>query len=85
MRIRQLAAAGHALVGLWLLVGQSVLAQEPPVDPVAELRATLEKSGATIRRVNIIVDNVFDLSNPKEDKRLYRWANRVHVRTRPGV
>ena len=84
MRARQLVATGQALVGLWLLLGQSAFAQEQPVDP-AEQRTALEKSGATIRRVNIVVDNVFDLSNPAENKRLYRWANRVHVRTRPGV
>ena len=81
MRARQLVAAGRALVGLWLLLGQSSFAQDPPVDPTQQ-RAALERSGATIRRVNITVDNVFDLSNPKENKRLYRWANRVHVRTR---
>ena len=85
MRARRLvAAAGCAVVGLWSLLDQSSSAQEPPADP-AQQRAALEKSGATIRRINIKVDNVFDLTNPEENKRLYRWANRVHVRTRPGV
>ena len=36
--------------------------------------------------INIIVDNVFDPEgNPDENKALYRFANRVHVRTRPEV
>jgi hypothetical protein len=45
----------------------------------------LEQRGATIGSVNIRIDNVFDPSNPREDKRLYRWANRVHATTRPSV
>jgi hypothetical protein len=44
--------------------------------------AELEARGAVIRDIAITVDNVFDTSNPEEDKKLYRWANRVHVRTR---
>ena len=48
--------------------------------------AELERRGASIRTINIIVDNVFDPEgNPEEDKALYRFANRVHVRTRPDV
>jgi outer membrane protein assembly factor BamA len=43
----------------------------------------MERAGATIRAINITVDNVFDPSNPEEDKALYRWANKVHIRTRP--
>ena len=47
--------------------------------------AELEARRATIGDVAIAVDNVFDTSNPEEDKKLYHWANRVHVRTRPSV
>jgi hypothetical protein len=48
--------------------------------------AELERRGATIRAINIVVDNVFDPEgNPEENKALYRFANRVHVRTRPDV
>jgi outer membrane protein assembly factor BamA len=47
--------------------------------------AGIEALGATIGRINLEIENVFDTSDPAEDKRLYRWANRVHVRTRPGV
>ena len=48
-------------------------------------RAQLEQAGATIRAIHVTVDNVFDPSNPAEDKALYRWANRVHVLTRETV
>jgi hypothetical protein len=58
---------------------------EAPVAP-SIASAELERRGATIRAINIIVDNVFDPEgNPEENKALYRFANRVHVRTRPEV
>jgi hypothetical protein len=47
--------------------------------------AELERYRATIRKINIDVANVFDPNDPDENKRLYQWANRVHVRTRPSV
>jgi hypothetical protein len=75
--------AGFLLVASQLALGQ---ASEPAAPETPEtVRAELERIGATIRAINITVDNVFDLSNPKEDKPLYRWANRVHVRTRKNV
>src|SRR5262245_124042 len=63
--------------------------QSPPAEPAAQTSiasAELERRNATIRSVNIIVDNVFDPEGtPEENKALYRFANRVHVRTRPEV
>lgn len=47
--------------------------------------ADIDALGASIRAINLRIDNVFDTSNPEEDKRLYRWANRLHRRTRPHV
>lgn len=47
--------------------------------------AELEAAGATIGEIHIVTRNVFDLDDPKEDKLLFRWANALHVRTRPGV
>lgn len=54
-------------------------------DPAPPPREELERRGATIRAITIIVDNVFDPSKPDENKRLYRWANRVHIRTHESV
>jgi len=51
----------------------------------AAFDAQLEQAGATIRAINVAVDNVFDPSNPKEDKPLYRWANKVHFPTHDSV
>jgi len=44
-----------------------------------------ELAGVEIGSVSIATRNIFDLNNPKEDKTLYRLANRLHVKTRPNV
>src|SRR5512143_388219 len=76
-------------------LGPKIPGAEPPAPLAAPARATvqqsiasaeLERRGATIRAIKIIVDNVFDPEgNPQENKALYRFANRVHVRSRPEV
>jgi hypothetical protein len=71
-----------------LAVALVAAAQEPippATVPAGVTRAALEEAGATIRAIHVSVDNVFDPSNPDEDKKLYRWANRVHVLTRESV
>ena len=60
-------------------------APEPTPSENAARDAQLEQAGATIRAINVTVDNVFDPSNPKEDKPLYRWANKVHFPTHDSV
>jgi outer membrane protein assembly factor BamA len=45
----------------------------------------LEAAGAIIGDIVLEKRNIFDLSDPKEDKWLYRWANRLHVVTRDHV
>lgn len=69
------------LVLLTLAVSLSPHAQEqdaePPLDP-----EMLEARNATIRAIRFDIRDVFDLSNPQEDKRLYRLANRLHIRTK---
>jgi hypothetical protein len=55
-----------------------------PVPPVPSF-AELEAAGATIGEIRIDPRNIFDLSDPKEDKWLFRWANQLHIQTRPGV
>ena len=47
--------------------------------------AELQAAGAVIGEVRIVNDNIFDLDNPKEDNFLFRLANKLHIRTRPGV
>jgi hypothetical protein len=45
----------------------------------------LEAAGARIGTIRISPQTVFDTSDPEEDKLLFHWANRLHIRTRPGV
>lgn len=72
--------------GALLAASYAVGAQEPaPAQNAGPTRAALEEAGATIRAITITVDNVFDPNNPDEDKKLYRWANRVHVLSREKV
>jgi hypothetical protein len=73
--------------GALLAASCVVAAQEPnaPAPNAGPTRAALEESRATIRAIHVTVDNVFDPSNPEEDKKLYRWANNVHVLTREHV
>jgi hypothetical protein len=72
--------------GALLTASYVVAAQEPSAPANAgPTRAALEEAGAKIRAINITVDNVFDPNNPDEDKKLYRWANRVHVLSREQV
>lgn len=47
--------------------------------------AEIEESNAVIGDVTIETENIFDLSNPLEDKLLYRWANALHIVTKPHV
>ena len=69
----------QALAALGLLFAASAAAQDLPT------LSELEQRGVTIGRVNIEIENVFDTTDPAEDKRLYHWANRVHRPTRPSV
>jgi len=62
-----------------ILLAWSARAQDP-VDAAA-----IEARGARISAINVHVDNVFDLSNPDEDKKLYAFANRVHILSREST
>lgn len=74
----------HSLPGLLLtaLLGIGpVRAQERPLPGFAEL----ESAGATIGDIRISAQDIFDLNDPKEDKLLFRWANALHIKTRPEI
>ena len=47
--------------------------------------AALEAAGARIGTITIRSEEIFDLSDPRENKKLYRVANRWHINTRAGV
>lgn len=62
----------------------------PPVvalPPGTELpsAAELEARGATVGEILIRVYDVFDLDDPRENTWLYRTANALHIKSRPGT
>jgi hypothetical protein len=60
---------------------QSTESSEPALPTFAELEA----AGATIGEIRIVAADIFDTSDPREDKLLFRWANKLHIQTRPSV
>ena len=47
--------------------------------------AELEAAGATFGNIRIVNREIFDAADPREDYRLFRWADALHIRTRPEV
>jgi hypothetical protein len=47
--------------------------------------AALQAAGARIGEISIRTLQIFDLDDPRENKALYRLANRLHLRTRESV
>jgi len=66
----------------WTCLAISACAAEGPALPGFR---ELEAAGAVIGEVRIQTDNIFDLADPKEDNPLFRLANAIHIKTRPGV
>jgi outer membrane protein assembly factor BamA len=76
-----------SLLGLALLLAlpsPSSRADEPAAAEIPDADQ-LQASGATIGEIVLDKRNIFDLSDPKENKWLYRWANRLHIVTRDSV
>jgi hypothetical protein len=59
-------------------------ADQPPA-PAIPSNEELERAGAIIGNIYIDAQDIFDLNNPKEDKVLFRAANRLHITTRESV
>ena len=72
-----------------LLAAGMVGAAERPVTAVSPAGlpavAELEARHAHIGRVDVHVQNIFDVADPREDRALYRAANRLHYKTREST
>src|SRR5262249_14298417 len=68
-----------------ITTSDAAAAPNAAADAAAKRSAEMERVGATISAVNLTIENVFDPNDPKENKRLYRFANKVHVPTHPGA
>lgn len=77
------AAAIGVAVAAWLMMAPpAAIAQAASAQPNW---AELEAAGARIGKIVVRNDNIFDTTDPREDKLLFRWANKLHIQTRPGV
>jgi hemolysin activation/secretion protein len=61
------------------------MGQEPTQSGGVPSLVELELAGATIGEIRIDNQNIFDLSDRKENNALFSLANRLHIRTRPEV
>ena len=57
----------------------------PDYSPGLPSDATLEKEGAVIGEVLIDNQNIFNLDDPKDDNKIFRLADRLHIKTRATV
>ncbi len=79
------------LCGAALLAGSraaSAQAQSPPPEnarPGLPTDAELEASGAVIGEIYFNIADIFNELDPREDKALYRLANRLHIKTRESA
>jgi outer membrane protein assembly factor BamA len=86
LRCRLLRAPLPGGLALAVAVAGMPLPAGAQTDPAAlPSFAQLEAAGATIGAIHIVVDNIFDLQDPRENNALFRVANRLHIKTRPGV
>ena len=75
--------ARRLLVRAALGLAASATAAEPA--PAIPSPAELEAAGAKIGEIAIDAQNIFDLDDPAENNSFFRLANRLHLRTQPGV
>ncbi len=72
----------HVVLGLLALLGTAAHAGDG--DPIPS-DAELEASGAVIGAILIDNQNIFNLADPHEDTKLFRLADRLHIKTRASV
>ena len=65
-----------------LFIGQVARPSDLQSIPSAQ---ELERTGAVVGKIYVDPQNIFDLNDPKDDKSLFRLANKLHIKTREGV
>ena len=73
------------LLPILLLAGTAVSSAELNSPQPLPEPAQLESTGAVIGDILIDPQNIFNLADPKEDKSVFRLANRLHIKTREAV
>jgi len=70
---------------VWALALAAGAAAEPEEGDAVPDDATLEAAGAVIGKIEIDAGPIFDTDDPKENKAVFRAANKLHVTTHEGV
>ena len=61
------------------------MAGQPNQEDAVPGFAELQDAGALVGEIRVNAEDIFDLDDPKENNAFYRLANKLHIRTRPGV
>ncbi len=87
MRCCRRALLALLALALALPLAAPAVATAAEAEPQAPLPgfAELEAAGARIGEIRIRTGPIFDPADPGEDKLLFRWADKLHARTRPSV
>ncbi|MBI3042515.1 MAG: hypothetical protein HYY78_06785 [Betaproteobacteria bacterium] len=82
--IRSIRWLGSICFALALSIAPAAAQQAGGNTPVPSFQE-LETTGAVIGVIRIDNQDIFDLDDPRENNALFRLANTLHIRTRPGV
>jgi hypothetical protein len=82
---RSAKRAPRRVLLLLLFSLQRLAMAQDPSPPLLPTFAELEAAGATIGEIRVVAQDIFDTTDPQEDKLLFRAANALHIQTRPGV
>lgn len=75
----------HSLIAALAVAPGGAAAQDCEPPPGVPGFAELEAAGATIGEIRVAPQDIFDLDDPRENNFLFRFANALHIVTRPGV
>lgn len=73
------------LSAILLIIGAAAHSQEVESQQPLPTPAELESQGAVIGEIFIEPQNIFNVAEPKENKALFRTANRLHIKTQERV
>jgi hemolysin activation/secretion protein len=68
-----------------LALAGAASAQEDADEKAVPSFAELEAAGARIGEIRVVTQDIFDLDDPQENNWLFRFANKLHIATRPEV
>jgi hypothetical protein len=85
--------ATYILILIWLGLASLRIAAADTAEPAPDAEtgeplpsdAELESSGAVFGEIRVDNKNIFDKSDPKDNKALFRLANKLHIQTRQSV